>query len=562
LEANLVPEPHAAVKSYLICAIPRTGSYLLCDMLRATGVAGNPNEYFSDSYQRHWAAEWGTTDYDSYLRRVVQIATTPNGVVGVKTHPWQFNHFARQASGRSPVRYLERPRVLERWFPDMHYVWLRRKDRLRQAISYTKSLQTNIWWDADTEPVPNARPKSEALAYDFDLITQSVARMVEEEDMWRRYFATVGADPIVIYYEDLAADPERSVKSVLQMLGVDPVADYRVESPSFRKQADDVTTSWVSKYRGEIARGPYRVWRDTGPRKTPATADPATTDPATTGPVTTGAATTGPVTTGAATTDPVATGHPTERIDFHSALGSSNWLRCNSPFPYVRARDVFSQSMYSAMADQYSDLLSGGQFGRGIPGYDVTAYTVTGKTTGPLSLFCQRPWHDMLARLFGINATGELNIALHHHAVGSLDGSPHNDLNPGWFADAPRSDGIFVHDPVYGCDYRYGAKEPETTTVERVRAIAVIFYLANPVRGAVGGETGLYRAASDPIRRPADFVPPVNNSLVAFECTPTSFHGFISNQNAVRNCLVMWLHREKKEAIRRWGESSIVYWRR
>ena len=159
------------------------------------------------------------------------------------------------------------------------------------------------------------------------------------------------------------------------------------------------------------------------------------------------------------------------------------------------------------MADQYSDLLSGGHFGRGIPGYDVTAYTVTGKMTGPLSLFCKRPWHDMLARLFGVNATGELNIALHNHAVGSLDGSPHNDLNPGWFADGHRSDGIFVHDPAYGCDYRYGPKNPEVTAVERVRAIAVIFYLANPVRG-VGGETGLYRAASDPIRRPADVVPP------------------------------------------------------
>jgi hypothetical protein len=214
------------------------------------------------------------------------------------------------------------------------------------------------------------------------------------------------------------------------------------------------------------------------------------------------------------------------------------------------------------MEAQYSDLMKDGRFGRGIPGYDVTAYTVTGRTPGPLSLFCSRSWHDMLAGLFGVNATGELNIALHHHAVGSLDGSPHNDLNPGWFADRPRSDGIIVHDPAYGCDYRFGTEKPDVGTFERVRAVAVIFYLANPVRGVVGGETGLYRAASDPIDRPSEVVPPVNNSLVAFECTPTSFHAFISNRRVVRNCLVMWLHREKKEAIRRWGESSIVYWRR
>ena len=148
-----------------------------------------------------------------------------------------------------------------------------------------------------------------------------------------------------------------------------------------------------------------------------------------------------------------------KQIDLYSALGSRRWLRCSSPFPYVRARDVFSDAAYGAMARQYEDLLKAGHFGRGIPGYDVTAYTVTGKTTGPLALFSQRPWHDMLARLFGVNATGELNIALHHHDVGSLDGSPHNDLNPGWFADRPRSDGIIVHDPAYGCDYRFGARE-------------------------------------------------------------------------------------------------------
>ena len=224
MEAVPVPESPAPVKSYLICAIPRTGSYLLCDMLRATGVAGCPNEYFSDNYQRHWAAQWGFTDYDSYLRRVVQLATTQNGVAGVKTHPWQFNHFARQACGRAPVSYVERPRILEQWFPDLHYVWMRRKDRLRQAISYTRSLQTNIWWDADIEPAPNAKAQPDALKYDFDLITQSVARMVEEEDMWARYFASVGVDPLVIYYEDLVIDPNRSVRSVLQILGVEPPA--------------------------------------------------------------------------------------------------------------------------------------------------------------------------------------------------------------------------------------------------------------------------------------------------------------------------------------------------
>jgi LPS sulfotransferase NodH len=360
MEAVPATENCTPVKSYLICAIPRTGSYLLCDMLKATGVAGNPNEYFSDSYQRHWAARWGSADYDAYLRRVVGIATTPNGVTAVKTHPWQFNHFARQATGRAPVRYVERPPVLERWFPDLHYVWLRRKDRLLQAISYTRSLQTNIWWDADNEPVPNAKPKPEALAFDFDLITQSVARMVEEEDMWRRYFAAVGVDPLVVYYEDLVVDPDRSVRSVLELLEVEPVAGYRAEPRGFRRQADDITNSWAAQYRSEIARGPYNVWRATGPRigalellRAAAPADPEPAKPASSEPAKSSAA-------ASAATPPAtsaATPPATTQVDLYSALESRRWLRCSSPFPYVRAHNVFSAPVYGAMTTQYEDLM-------------------------------------------------------------------------------------------------------------------------------------------------------------------------------------------------------------
>ena len=32
--------------SYLVCATPRSGSTLLCEGLKATGVAGRPEEYF------------------------------------------------------------------------------------------------------------------------------------------------------------------------------------------------------------------------------------------------------------------------------------------------------------------------------------------------------------------------------------------------------------------------------------------------------------------------------------------------------------------------------------
>jgi len=36
----------SSINAYLICGTPRTGSTLLCDLLRATGIAGRPESYF------------------------------------------------------------------------------------------------------------------------------------------------------------------------------------------------------------------------------------------------------------------------------------------------------------------------------------------------------------------------------------------------------------------------------------------------------------------------------------------------------------------------------------
>ncbi len=47
-----------------------------------------------------------------------------------------------------------------------------------------------------------------------------------------------------------------------------------------------------------------------------------------------------------------------------------------------------------------------------------------------------------------------------------------------------------------------------------------------------------------------------------FECTPYSCHTFLTNTRNPRNNLVLWVHRTKTEAVSRWGERSIVYWKK
>src|SRR5262249_11184946 len=156
---------------------------------------------------------------------------------------------------------------------------------------------------------------------------------------------------------------------------------------------------------------------------------------------------------------------------------------------------------------------------------------------------------DLLASLAGVEATTDVSAALHHHEPGSRDGIIHNDLNPGWFVSQPRSDGITVADST-ACNYQRGtAHEPGTTPVERTRAVAMIFFLNNASwRPGDGGECALY-ASRDGNAAPDARVAPINNSILAFECTPHSFHRFLSNRAGSRDSVILWLHREKQRAV-------------
>ena len=53
--------------SYMICATPRSGSTLLCEALRNTGLAGYPDEYFGPMHVARWTEKWQTRSDQEYL---------------------------------------------------------------------------------------------------------------------------------------------------------------------------------------------------------------------------------------------------------------------------------------------------------------------------------------------------------------------------------------------------------------------------------------------------------------------------------------------------------------
>src|SRR5262245_52968736 len=144
-------------------------------------------------------------------------------------------------------------------------------------------------------------------------------------------------------------------------------------------------------------------------------------------------------------------------------LGNRTWERRSYPFPYIVAQNVFTEDYYALLSDAFNDILRTGlgeersrrRVSRSMLGYDAYGMTFPPDYKGPCSLFMSRPWHDMVATLFGAVCTGHINCGIHHHAIGSAHGWVHNDLNPAFFVDYPSKDGINVvrHNV---CNYAYG----------------------------------------------------------------------------------------------------------
>jgi LPS sulfotransferase NodH len=499
----------------MICAVPRTGSYMLCDVLEKTELAGRPNEYFNDHFQAQWAVEWEAGSIDAYMCKVVEVGTSPNGVFGIKTHTMQFDDLCRQLAGRRRVPFVLRPELLDRWFPRLVYVRLRRLDPLRQAISYVRAIQTNGWWDSEHAPGPSGPVRPERVRFDFQLIERARELLGNMDQRWSDYFVAIGATPVELTYEGLVEDPQGAVQATLTMLGVSQLASRSDRPMPFRRQADDLTEDWIGRYeriRDGVSHTPTLSAVVEKPRDAPMRIDQWSRKASAT---MSASADRQPPEVAIERAGLVVTPQDCEVATLRGILRPIPWLRWARPFPHLVAQSVLREEFQARVASEFIRLLDAGAFetdGR----CGVSKLDVVPTEQGPFAIFFSRAWLDLLARLFGRDASGDVSATLLYHPANSVGGS-------------------ILH------DYEPGGSAARSANADR-QAVTVIYHLAHPTDPPCGGAIGLYSSKSQPVDRPTVQVPSAENSLLAFERTPYSLHSFMANKGSGRNSLVMWIH--------------------
>jgi len=221
---------------YIICAVQRSGTKLLCEALRNTGLAGVPDEDFLCGEQDHWK--------QGYLRSVFQQGSTSNGVFGA-TIMWNyFPYVLRNLRELPEYKGLATPEVMGAVFDHPKYIWLVRRDKVRQAVSWAKAAQTDVWYVRQGE---STAPKQEPV-FDFTFVDNLHRLVLEGEAGWQDFFEESGVQPLKVVYEELVDAYEATALRVLRYLGTPDLVDTRFGERELQRQADGVNEAWVQHY--------------------------------------------------------------------------------------------------------------------------------------------------------------------------------------------------------------------------------------------------------------------------------------------------------------------------
>lgn len=277
-------------QAYLVCATPRSGSTLLCEMLRETGVAGQPLEHFEEL--RHSSLPRQPAEYfdevksprilellapvkagtpsaeapQAWWTRMLDQGATENGVWGGKLmwgHVEDFTSRARELPG---LANADLDVVLRTLLDNPQMIFVTRRDKVAQALSLWRAVQTQSWRSAAVAGAGGSSGRSGSsgqsgssgwsgsnlgsVVYNFDAIDHLVSQLERDERAWIDWFARTRRRPVEVSYEELDVSLTDTVARVLSTLGL---PDTPVPRPPLARQRDRLSTAWSARYLRERA---------------------------------------------------------------------------------------------------------------------------------------------------------------------------------------------------------------------------------------------------------------------------------------------------------------------
>lgn len=219
------------MKGVIILTEGRSGSNWLGSLASSAGVLGVSKEWV-DSV--HSGLNPKRTPCDKYIETILTKAATPNGFFAIKLFPRHLHSF-QMIYGCDFIKRLRQQH-------DILFILLTRRDRVKQAISFSKAFQTGGW--------KNTTGKKNVVAkYDFDMICRSYFMIGRSYDFWTSYIEVLQLQVKHLVYEDLLDDPSIYIDLIAKHAG-NPKIDNIYSDMTIQRNSE--SEEWTDRFAQDI----------------------------------------------------------------------------------------------------------------------------------------------------------------------------------------------------------------------------------------------------------------------------------------------------------------------
>jgi hypothetical protein len=236
--------------------------------------------------------------------------------------------------------------------------------------------------------------------------------------------------------------------------------------------------------------------------------------------------------------------NPGPSFELFSDIGFTHTVRPElhiDPFRYILIDNFLPEAQNAALRDHFKRTLDAGMGEDGAHDkfryrkvYDINLFWPQPSLDAPYSAFYSKSYFEMLRTLFRVPLSNDTIVMYHHHGASNNDDYIHNDFAEGHFMDEPLPNGINPWH--FQCTHSAPPESEHTRTM--ARAMAGLYYLNNEWKPGDGGETAFFRSHNpDSLVRKIE---PLNNRLVVFDVTPTSWHNYLKSSAPSRDSVAQW----------------------
>lgn len=231
------------------------------------------------------------------------------------------------------------------------------------------------------------------------------------------------------------------------------------------------------------------------------------------------------------------------------------------PYPHMVLDDFFCLSRHTKICQYFEQLKARGikeefnpSYLSRFPGYDAYCWVLEPDVPDPLDVFYSRALRDHFSQIFNLSLSEEVVAEFHHHKVGSKGDCWHDDYNVAYFS--PKESATAEMNPWYfQTNYMGGESNYKGQVLRQSRALTLIYYFGDfNWQEEDGGETDIGKMVEGELCSHTKVAPHANR-LLAFPCSPLSYHRFLKNHRSIRNSIILWYHSDVESSTRRYGQA-------